>query len=255
MSRTLHYGVTNNFKPDGKQAFSIFQLVHDYKVRYEWTAETVDLSEFRIYPNYDLIHKADWNEADSALYQRVKKIVEDGIDYYDAISLLEKEQIIKIRKKDGLKGFTKVSSNELNAHTVIQFVIAVSKLIPETLLYLIDEGYALYCDLFIQNGLAKPHLDNIRKYISNNIGQEDHETDVRLEYYKRLVRSNPEFGNYEQYVRPLLDEAYLIERKQFRTTVLGSQNIDDLNQIMNNMLFSEKEQSSKYYRDINTYPV
>ena len=254
MSRTLHYGVINNFKPDGKQAFSIFQLEHDYRIRYDWTAETVDLSEFRIYHNYDLIHAADWNEAENLLYQRITKMIGDGIDFYDAISVLEKEQIIKIRKKEGLKGFTKVSSNELNAHTVIQFVIAVSKLIPDALLYLIDEGYALYCDLFIQNGLAKPHLENIRKYISNNSGQNDPETDARMEYYKRLIRLNPEFGNYEQYVRPLLDEAYLIERKEFRTTVLGSQNIDDLGQIMKNMIFSEKEQSAKYYKDINSYP-
>ena len=255
MSRTLHYGVANNFKPDGKQAFSIFQLVHDYKVRYEWTAETVDLSEFRIYPNYDFIHAADWNEAEIALYQRVKKIVGDGIDFYDAISLLEKEQIIKIRKKSGLKGFTKVSSNELNAHTVIQFIMAASKLIPDAILYLIDEGYALYCDLFVQNGLAKPHMDNIQKHISNNRGEADPETDARIEYYKRIIRLEPQFGNYEQYVRPLLDESYLIERKEFRTTVLGSQNIDELAHIMESMISSEKEQSAKYYKDINSYPV
>ena len=59
--------------------------------------------------------------------------------------------------------FSKVGSNELNAHLVIRFVIEASQLAPNTTWNLHDEGDALYCPLLVKNGLAKPDIDDMKK--------------------------------------------------------------------------------------------
>lgn len=253
MSRTLHYGIEGNFAPDDKQALDLFRLVHDYKTKYEWTAETVDLSKIRVYPKYEQINATDWKVADTFIFQNVETLVETGVTFYEAVANLEKQNIISTRKLDKLKGFTKVSSNELNAHTVVQFVVMASQIIPNATFYLIDEGYALYCDLLLKNGMAKPNMVSVLEYIEHN--KDNHEFDSRLQYYQKLIELMPDYGDLSQYVRPLVDQGYLVIRKEFKTTFLNSDSIGNISNIINEKFLSEREESARYYDDINNYPA
>ena len=253
MSRTLHYGTEDNFMPNEKQSFALFQLVHEYNTRFNWTGETIDLSELRIYPNYDKLPAADWNEAENVIYEHILKLVENGATLQGAYAKLQEEGLITFRKKDALKVYTKVSSNELNAHTVIQFILAASKLLPEATFYLIDEGYALYCPLLIQDGRAKPKVDDIEEYLEHYNVEEYPELKQKLDYYTRIYDEGANFGDIQGYIRPLKDAAYLQKRNEFETKVIESS--DKIGDAMNEIILSEKEESAKYYEDINSYPV
>jgi len=254
MSRTLHYGVVGEFTPDEKQSYSIFQLIHEYNELYEWTAEKLELSTVRIYPNFDVLLVKDWNEAESVIFEHIQKLTEKKVGFFEVISQLEQKSIIKTQKMDRLRGFTKVSSNEFNAHVVIKFIVEVSKLIHEQTFYLIDEGYALYCPLNIQNGFAKPYLEEITKFINSNNQQSDTHTTSKLNYYKKLVESDFEFGDVNSYIRPIKDQSYLLERAEFKSILIPEKNISEIAQIMDERLFSEIEESKKYYEDIDKFP-
>ena len=254
MGRTLHYGITDYYSPNEIQALSLFILVHDYNTRYEWTAENIDLCEYRMYPNYEIINAKDAMSAEGILFNLVQQRIDQGLGFYTAVKSLVDEGFLSTRKKDLLKGFTKVSSNELNAHAVISFVIEASRLIPQTVFYLIDEGYATYCDLQIKNGLAKPHYGNIAEYLGNMDQDDKPNLSPKVDYLRQQLNSRPDYGNPSKYIRPLLNEGYLRERKQFQTKVLTGDNINQLGELMSQMASSEKEESAKYYEDINAYP-
>ncbi len=257
MSRTLHYGVVGEYTPDEKQSYSIFQLVHKYNELYEWTAEKLDLSTIRIYPNFDVLLVKDWNEAEYAVYEQIQKLTEEKAGFFEAISQLEQKKIIKTRKMDHLRGFTKVSSNEFNALAVIKFVIEASKLIPEQTFYLMDEGFALYCPLYIKNGLAKPDYKEMTQLISSNNQQSDADayTLSKLNYYTKLVELDLEFGDVNGYIRPIKDQSYLLERATFKSILIPEESIAEISHIIEHKQFSEIEESKKYYSDINEFPL
>lgn len=254
MSRTLHYGIDKNYSPDDKQAYDLFKRVHEYNNKYEWTAEKIDLCEYRIYLANEYLGSSHSKDADEILYPLVQQLIEQGMRFHAAIKSLADEGLISFRKKESLKGFTKVSSNELNAHAVINFVIEVSKLIPEAVFYLIDEGYALYCDLQIKDGLAKPHYENLAEYLKNMDTDRDLDIKHKIDYFRHLLESRPDYADPSKYIRPLLNEGYLRDRIAFQTKVLKDDNIHQLGELISQMASSEKEESGKYYEDIKKFP-
>lgn len=254
MSRTLHYGIDGVYKPDENQAFQIFQLVNKYKNNYEWTAETVDLSVIRFYPDFDALGVEEWNEAEEIINKQILKYVNKGSGFTEAVRKLEKSGLMKTREKNGLRGFTKVSSNELNAHTVIKFVTEASKIIPDQIFYLIDEGFALYCPLHIKGGSARPNYPEIHNFINAVSYNKDSYLKAKTIYYKRLIKQERDFQSIDNFIRPIKTEGYLLNRKEFKTIILNEESIADLEKIAVNKIFSETEESKKYYGDVAIFP-
>jgi hypothetical protein len=161
--------------------------------------------------------------------------------------------------KDKLYGFTKVYGNEIDAHSVIKFVIDASKLIPERDFYLFDEGEAIYCPLIIKNGLAKPDVDKIKnslEYWKDGSGCCDGglwDITQKAKFYSKLVR-NRQWTDVNKFVRPLKITNYEKKTKQVETVRISKDNIDDFPSIALDFLLDERLEQMRHYDDINYFP-
>jgi len=72
-----------------------------------------------------------------------------------------------ITEKGKAFNFTKTAGNEWNTHLCVQGIIKLSRIIPENLIEVRDEGEYLYCPLFIKNGQAQPDLKTLKENIKS----------------------------------------------------------------------------------------
>lgn len=157
--------------------------------------------------------------------------------------------------------FTKVGSNELNAHTIIKYVHEASMIIPKCVFNLKDEGDALYCPIHLKNGLARPDFEEMKKNLKFWDGKEHlHDNGLwdvtsREQYFKKLIELKPDFGDINQYIRPLADEAYLNKRKSTATQTIDISKPVNPSDIVKSFLENEKVTSDLNYKLPLTYPV
>lgn len=262
MGRTLHYELKGSYIPTLEEENKLISLSKSYNQKFEWTCENVWLSTLDYYPNWS--HFGNSESSDS-IWKKINneydRIFKQGLSDGDTLIRLRKKGLIAFHHRDHLRGFTKVGGNELNAHTVILFVREASKILPNKVFSLRDEGDALYCPLLIKNGQAKPDIERMKDSLDYWQNRQDlhdggsYDVSNTETYYKDLIRINPNWRDIDQYVRPLIGEAVLIKRKPFKTTILEKEDMADLQEIVTDFLRKEREESSQYYEDTKLYPV
>jgi hypothetical protein len=264
MGRTLHYEVINhNFIPTDKQQLDIYTLTEKYCKEFDWTCETPDFDYYRCYPNWDYFDKLGLKGGQSAweyINKSIRNKISSGMHMIDAIRKSETEGIIKFLRRDTrFSGFTKVGGNELNAHALIKFIVECSHILRGQIIGLYDEGDALYAPLHITEGMAMPDINLI-------IGNLDHWEDnpppregpfdvsAKEKYYKQVVKREWEFGDINQFIRPINASGYLAERKEFKTTIIEDADTAKILEFAKAFLVNEKSESGEYYDDIKSFP-
>jgi hypothetical protein len=158
-------------------------------------------------------------------------------------------------------GWTKVCSNELNAHTVIRWIAECSTAIPNQIT-LYDEGSALYSPIVLHAGFARPNYEKIREKLDywNSDKMRDYlhnpefycNVTSQETYFRALIKAQPEFGPLEAYVRPIITSAYLNNRDEFRTVeIRDSISLD----MIRDFLKTEHNEEASYYDDIGSFPT
>lgn len=261
MGRTLHYELKGSYIPTQAEENKLISLSKSYNKMFNWTCENVWLSTLDYFPNWG--HFAKGMSTDciwEQVNQTYDKYIKKGLSDAESINRLNEKGLIAFHHRAHLRGFTKVGGNELNAHTVIMFILEGSKILPTKVFSLRDEGAALYCPILIKDGLAKPDIASMtdsleywkgREYLHNGGHWDVGNTEA---YYRDLINIDSDWGESDQYIRPLCDKAGLNSRKPFKTTVLEKGDIAELKDIAVDFLRREREESSLYYEDIRKYP-
>jgi len=259
MGRTLHYKALHHFKPIENQEQQIINLSREYNNKFEWTCENIFLSTYHWFPNWNISSKNEnsWDRI-NADYE---KLLQKGMTDRQVVRQLGQKGLIEIHEKDELSGFTKTSGNELNAHTVIMFVIEVSILCPDAVFSLCDEGDALYNDILVQDGKAKPCIESIQstlKYWDKNWDslKTYHNCANKRKYLEKILTQKHKFGNIRKYIRPLNIDGYCAKRETFKTKELDSTdlNVNNFMQFIQGFHKKEREESAQYYTDIQYFP-
>ncbi len=258
MGRTLHYEVKGTYKPTDEQENKLIKLSKLFNQRFNWTCENVLLSSLDYFPKWshfpkDLNREDVWNLINKSHSQYISQ----GRTECEAIRSLHSDGMVDYTKKDSLRGFTKVAGNELNAHTVIIFIVEASRILPNQVFSLYDEGDALYCPILIRNGKAKPDLEQISSALDYWM-EKDYLHDGGCwdvsnaeRYYHSLLRHNPTWGDIARYIRPLVKSG---KPKPFKTTSLHMEEMPNLNDLVEEFLLNEQQESGRFYEDVKQYP-
>ncbi len=288
MGRTLHYSIlkTKHSELTEEQYVALFDLERKFNREYNWTCENVGFNIYSYFPNWqhktiiDIRNrtKPEKNNVFSGSdnvwsYLTIQFEELLGTEYdqapsdklISAIKKLQERGLISFAKDvlsdDYVRGFTKVSSNELNAIQVVKFVLEASKLVPDKEFVLDDEGDCLYCPLLIKNGLAKPDkirmTANLEYWKDKDYLHDEGRWDVTSKeiYFKQLLKKNKRFGDINQYIRPIKTEAILSKRKEFETMLIDTNENINFFGMIDNFLNTEFDESLKYYDDIKSYPT
>lgn len=261
MGRTLHYSVQGGYKPVDKEDQALIDLAKAYNWKYDWTCEDVQLTTLDYFLN-----RSHWDQTLSEkeiwkiFHDRYNHLINEGLNDVKVIKSLNKAGLINLYHDDELRGFTKVRGNEMNAHQVIQFMIDASKLLPERVFVLHDEGDALYCPVLLRDGTMKPDYESIRESLeywrNNDFLHSGGLWDVssKEEYYKTLLQLNYGWGDSVQYIRPLNEKSVFVERKKVQTINLSLDEAENLPVIMSDFLITEAKESEQYYEDTKSFP-
>ncbi len=265
MGRTLHYEVINHhFIPTDEQQLTIYTLTEKYCKEFEWTCETPDFDYYRCYPNRDYLDTKGLKGGESAweyINKSIRNKISSGVNLVDAIRKTETEGIIRFMRRDSrFYGFTKVGGNELNAHALIRFIVECSHILRGQVIGLYDEGDALYAPLHITEGMAMPNINHIignLDHWKNNAPLRDggpFDITAKENYYKQVVKRHWEFGDLNQFIRPINAAGYLAERNEAKTTIIEDADTAKLLEFAKAFLVNEKSESGKYYYDIKSFP-
>ena len=265
MGRTLHYEVINHhFIPTDEQQLEIYNLTEKYCKKFDWTCEAPDFDYYRCYPNWEYFDAKGMKGGESAweyINKSIRNKISSGMNMIDAIRKTEAEGIIKFMRRDSrFYGFTKVGGSELNAHALIRFIVECSDILRGQIIGLYDEGDALYAPLQITEGMAMPdinHVIGILDHWKSNAPLRDGGTfDVKAKenYYKQIVKRKWEFGDINQFIRPINASGYLAERKESKTTIIEDADTEKLLQFAKVFLVNEKSEFGEYYDDIKSFP-
>jgi hypothetical protein len=259
MGRTLHYKALNSFKPTDKQEQQLITLSKEYNEKFEWTCENVWLSTLDYYPNWKFFEHCNSEKAWSLINSEYDRLLKEGKNDIESIRELHRLHLISYHEKDLLRGFTKTGGNELNAHTVILFILDASTICPEATFSLGDEGNALYNAILIKNRMAKPDINSIKSTLDYWKKQWDTLKNygncaAQKDYLEKLLTKKHPFGNVNQYIRPL--DEYLADRPKFETRVINIDNAKTLNivDLCKKFLEAETAESAQYYNDLNYFP-
>lgn len=247
MGRTLHYEVQKEYVPNLEEDSALIALSKAYNKKYNWTCENVWLSNmsYLCLKSYEVVEKAS------------EHYLSKGFSEVETIMALDRDKLVMVQNT-GLRGFTKTGSNEFNSHTVIQFMLDASKIIPHQTFSLRDEGDSLYCPLLIRNGKAKPDEREMRDsmaywadkdYLHNGSVWDVTHTEL---YFQKLIEAKPRFGNINKYIRPISKR---IIPEQFKTEIIELKNGGALKDIINDFLLQEYDASAQYYDNIRAYPT
>ena len=249
MGRTLYYGINGTVNFSDKQHQALLDLQIKYNKEYEWQCESILLSVFMDIPKRN------------AKISTIGRNQEDGNDSFE-VEMIELERIdenepVEYEPKDKLYGFTKVNDNEPNAHLVIDFVADASRIISEREWYLYDEGNALYCEVLVKNGLARPSLEHVSKTIKYwedkiFVNKEIETNQEMLDYYRKVSEKNWQWMHIEQFVRPLAEP-----RKADFNEILETTNMErfiKLKKEYQDIIINANLEHVNYYDDVNSYP-
>jgi hypothetical protein len=232
-------------------------LSRKYQEKYEWTCEKVLFPSFFYLKNKDnppkeAKKKIKPDPEQDKFIQKLRKSVLKNIPGAE-IHLVSSNDVPEDIQKDEINSSTKVGGNELNAHTVIKFVVEASKILPDRTFYLVDDADALYCPLLIKNGLAKPDIDSINRSLKYWKDKQSVDTEI-YKYYKKLADAEWGFTNINRFIRPLKVKAYLYKRKQVKTINFNKEQIDEIPSMMQDFIINERIEQMSYYDDIDSYP-
>jgi hypothetical protein len=284
MGRTLHYQVQDKtFVPTDDQQNAIYALTKKYLDTIDWTCETPSFDFYDYYPNWDQLKKMKGRDVTMEEGWEIVNLsnqskMDSGYSAIEARKRTQKEGIIRFSREGSLRtgsgkeisfdyfsGFCKTSGNELNAHAVIRFILECSFILKGIEISLEDEGNALYCPLIIKNGKAKPDIESIKSCIKhwNSGGYKEllHNPESVWDvtnherYFNVILERKWNYGDPQQFIRQILDEGYLAERKQFQTIKLSLEKGFDLRDLVGDFLSNQRAESAKYYKDTKEFPT
>ena len=268
MGRTLHYQVLDKkFIPSDEQQLALYALTKRYIETIEFTCEQPSFDYYDYYPNWkklkNLKHKdITRDEAWNIINLSIQSKLDSGYNQIQARKKCQNEGIISFSREGSLRngdgkittfnyfsGFCKTSGNELNAHAVIRFILECSFILKGVDILLSDEGDALYCPLIIKNGKAKPDFPAIKSAIAHwnskgykellHRGNPHWDVTENENYFNAVLDRKWSYGDPQQFIRPLNDEGYLADRKQFKTINLSLEKGYDLQDLVGNFLANE----------------
>jgi hypothetical protein len=176
MGRTIHYNFKLSKDLDQKRVEKLIAITDEYNEKYTWTCENVGFSNFGFYPNWDYFRKSTttaalgtneiWKIIDAA-YKSNEKY---KMSHLDNIMNLRMKRLIRFHQMDivgnpdlkEFRGFTKVAGNEWNALLTLAWLVEVSKLIPEAMIAVYDEGEFLKIPIYLKNAKARPDWTYIK---------------------------------------------------------------------------------------------
>ncbi|HUL44781.1 MAG TPA: hypothetical protein VLY03_10520 [Bacteroidota bacterium] len=202
MARKLYYKILRCGQSDIPDRLweDILRLQHWYNSEFIWTAGRLALKMFAVFPNTE--RKGSSTEDITALIAaRQRELEAGGKSHNEIIRTLHAEGLI-IAVPGGYfddclaSGFTRTAGNEFNAYLVSEFLLKVTRLLPEITLDIVDEGEFI-----------KPH----HILLSNgNVVVPADERD-RLWYYEAIVKNRHVFS--------VVDSAKYDNIPRFRVTV------------------------------------
>jgi hypothetical protein len=146
MARKLYYKILNDGinRLTDLQWEEILKLQHWYNSEFVWTAGRLGLKMFAVFPNGD--HRtSSHDDFYSRISKRSTELRSQGLTENQIILRLENEGYVIVKKGGYLdeclaSGFTRVAGNEFNAYLVCDFILKVSRVAPESVITLYDEG-------------------------------------------------------------------------------------------------------------------
>jgi len=163
MGRTLHYHIkAKNGRFTRKELEKLYNVGQVYRDKCKWSCETIDITPYNIYPNWN--KKSDWDK----LNKRWAELEQQELHANEISKILVKEKIASFHGDNpqyGFYGFTKVGGNELNALQVVLALTAASRVVKNALIHINDEGEFLKCPIVIENNKAVPDKTRIAQDI------------------------------------------------------------------------------------------
>jgi hypothetical protein len=263
MGRTLHYGIKGKIRLTKEQKDKLFTLTARYHKEYKWQYEKVWFPPLYTLPKNIASEDEPGNEDDVKKSENISNaIIQElecsGVFGSETIKVVDETEL-EFDDTDKLYGFTKVYGNEIDAHNVIKFVVDSSIILPEREFYFFDEGEALYCPLFVKNGLAIPDVSHISKILAcwnKGDGFRDGglwDITSKEKFYKALVKEW-EWSDIQKFVRPLKEKKNAKKRKELGNVNLSMDDLENFPSIALDFLLEERLEMMKYYDDMNNFP-
>jgi hypothetical protein len=266
MGRSLFYGIDDSVSLTDEQKVALHELSKRYRSEYKWdciSAWFPSLYKFDTPEECDdEFDEEQFAEDLAEMFERNKyrdenDDDEDGLGF--GIKGVTEDQLDRDEKDTILFGCTLAGGNEFDAHNVIKFVVDASKILPDYVLYLDDDGFALYCPVLIKNGLAKPDHKRINYQLDNMINNFMHQKKglydpaKRIKFFQKL-QNHKRWTNINKFVRPL--DVFEKPEKTPEKNIDDFNDIDDdtIQQLRYNLAIEEFLEQCKYYNDIDSYP-
>ena len=171
MARKIYYKVIDNNQNviTDEQWEQILCLQHWYNSEFIWTAGKLGFKMFSVFPNIDcnIMEPVDLQ---IKINERRSELHEEGLSQNQIIRKLESEGLIIVLKGgyfDGCiaSGFTRVADNEFNAYLVCDFLLKASKLAPDAVISILDEGEFIKTQkIKLKNGIVSVICESLSDY-------------------------------------------------------------------------------------------
>lgn len=256
MSRRIYYGIDYDIEFEDTRQLEIYNLSDMYNENYFSNSNAgVLLDRYGHYPNWERFHGVnplhawDYIEEKKGLYRK------EGLNKIEVLKRLAFEDIIKFENIKRVSGAFKPHGNELSVHTVIKFVIDCSRILPDEVFYLEDEGYSLYVPLEIKNGKAKPNYTEIERSVEKAIKMNNPKIFklAKFIYYKQLVDRNIDYQDVKDFIRPISLKAYN-KNKEGKRGENSNFDFEELSEYIADRIIDEEKLVAYFYEDINNYP-
>ncbi len=171
MARKIYYKVLNNKQNiiTDEQWDNILRLQHWYNSEFIWTAGKLGFKMFAVFPNIES-KIIEPEELQNRINERRSRLQGEGLSQNQIIRKLESEGLIIILKGGYsagciASGFTRVADNEFNAYLVCDFLLKASKLAPDAVISIIDEGEFIKTKkINLKNGIVSVTCESLSDY-------------------------------------------------------------------------------------------
>ncbi len=148
----------------------VLHLQHWYNKEFTWTAGTLRFKRSIVFPNSRHATLTE-REVVDRIEEIVQRLRESGHSEFEIVRRLEASNLVIVKQGgyfDGClaSGFTRVAGNEYNAYLVCEFLLHVSRIVPDSYIRVEDQGsFIKPRDIVLHNGdvLLRQEGENDRR--------------------------------------------------------------------------------------------
>jgi hypothetical protein len=196
IGRTINFGAIEEFTPSDEIELKLLAFAKKFNSKYGYKESKIILSTYDTYVVYHPKMTENLKKYQEKFAKDEKKLKDSGKNAIEVIKKMVEKKYLCYCNRKKLESWVYVSKNDKKAMTIIEFMIGVSKIIPDKKFYLNDSENHLFCPMLIKDGLVKPHHFEIIKRL-----KDWRSIPGAYNWYNKLIKQNLEYGDVKNVYR------------------------------------------------------